>query len=53
VETEEQRAALLRLGCRSGQGYLLAPPMTADEVTRLLVRAGLRVTWLDSREPVA
>lgn len=27
VETEEQRAALLGLGCRYGQGYLFAPPV--------------------------
>jgi EAL domain-containing protein (putative c-di-GMP-specific phosphodiesterase class I) len=49
VETAEQRAALLRLGCRSGQGYLLAPPLAAEDVPGLL----LAPSWLDSREPVA
>ncbi|MDQ3027940.1 MAG: EAL domain-containing protein [Pseudomonadota bacterium] len=36
VETEEQLAALQRLGCHRGQGYLLARPMTSAAVTRLL-----------------
>jgi diguanylate cyclase (GGDEF)-like protein len=48
VDTAEQRAALLRLGCRSGQGYLLAPPLAAEDVPGLL-----QAPWLDSREPVA
>jgi predicted signal transduction protein with EAL and GGDEF domain len=37
VETEAQRAALLALGCRFGQGYLFARPMPPDEVTPLLL----------------
>jgi EAL domain-containing protein (putative c-di-GMP-specific phosphodiesterase class I) len=36
VETEEQLDELKRLGCRRGQGYLLARPMTAAAVTRRL-----------------
>ena len=36
VETEEQLAELLRLGCHRGQGYLLARPMAAAAVARLL-----------------
>jgi predicted signal transduction protein with EAL and GGDEF domain len=36
VETEAQRAELLALGCRLGQGYLFARPMPADQVTPLL-----------------
>ena len=36
IETVEQRDALLDLGCRYAQGYLLAPPMTADECVRAL-----------------
>jgi diguanylate cyclase (GGDEF)-like protein/PAS domain S-box-containing protein len=36
VETEAQRAELLALGCRLGQGHLFARPMLADQVTALL-----------------
>ncbi|MCU1343825.1 MAG: diguanylate cyclase/phosphodiesterase with sensor(s) [Acidimicrobiia bacterium] len=32
VETEEQRQALVRLGCRQGQGYLWTVPLTAEEL---------------------
>ena len=36
IETEEQLAELKRLGCHRGQGYLLARPMTAAAVAKLL-----------------
>ena len=36
VETEEQLAELKRLGCHRGQGYLLARPMNAAAVAKLL-----------------
>lgn len=36
VETEAQRECLLACGCRTMQGYLLAPPMPADEFERWL-----------------
>jgi diguanylate cyclase (GGDEF)-like protein/PAS domain S-box-containing protein len=36
VETEEQVSELKRLGCHRAQGYLLARPMNAAAVTRLL-----------------
>ncbi|MFC7484143.1 putative bifunctional diguanylate cyclase/phosphodiesterase [Luedemannella flava] len=36
IETEAHRAALLELGCRYGQGYLLARPLPPDEATLLL-----------------
>jgi EAL domain-containing protein (putative c-di-GMP-specific phosphodiesterase class I) len=39
VETEEQLAELVRLGCRRAQGYLLAKPMPAAAVARLLARS--------------
>ena len=39
VETEAQREVLERLGCDLAQGYLFSPPVTADEIDRLL-RAG-------------
>ncbi len=38
IETVEQLSVLRALGCRLGQGYLLARPMPADEITRLLRR---------------
>ena len=36
IESEEQLAELKRLGCHLGQGYLLARPMPAAAVTKLL-----------------
>gem|GEM_PF-781364 len=36
VETEEQAALLVQLGCRLGQGYLYARPLSADELGRHL-----------------
>jgi diguanylate cyclase (GGDEF)-like protein/PAS domain S-box-containing protein len=38
VETEEQLAHLMALGCLRAQGYLLARPMNAAAVTKLLMR---------------
>ena len=42
IETEAQRAALRRLGCELGQGYLFAPPLEASEFYRLLLTRGAR-----------
>ena len=39
IESEAQRAALLGLGCRLGQGYLFARPLTASQFTDLLRHA--------------
>jgi diguanylate cyclase (GGDEF)-like protein len=39
VETEEQLEELKRLGCHRAQGFLLARPMNAAAVSRLLGRA--------------
>jgi diguanylate cyclase (GGDEF)-like protein/PAS domain S-box-containing protein len=36
IEFAEQRRELLRLGCRSGQGYLLSRPVPPAEATTLL-----------------
>ena len=36
IETREQYRLLRQLGCRFGQGFLFARPMTAEAVTRLL-----------------
>jgi EAL domain-containing protein (putative c-di-GMP-specific phosphodiesterase class I) len=36
IETVEQYRLLRQLGCRYGQGYLIARPMTAEAVTQLL-----------------
>ena len=33
IETAEQRAELLRLGCDAGQGYAFSPPLPPDELT--------------------
>ena len=36
IETSAQLAQLRALGCRFGQGYFLAAPMSADEALQLL-----------------
>ena len=36
IETREQYMLLRHLGCRFGQGYLFAKPITAEETTELL-----------------
>lgn len=41
VETEEQAAALRRLGCHEGQGYLFGHPMSADDL----------LEWVRRRQP--
>ncbi len=40
IETMEQYKSLTRLGCRYGQGFLLARPLPVDEVTQLLQLPG-------------
>ncbi len=37
IETAEQGASLLALGCRTGQGYHYARPLPPDEVTALML----------------
>ncbi|MFF2303052.1 aminotransferase class I/II-fold pyridoxal phosphate-dependent enzyme [Streptomyces sp. NPDC058128] len=39
IENEEQRALLADMGCRYGQGYLFARPMTAHQAESYLHRA--------------
>lgn len=39
VETEEQRARLLAMGCDILQGYLFSRPLPAEEMTRLMTAA--------------
>jgi EAL domain-containing protein (putative c-di-GMP-specific phosphodiesterase class I) len=36
IETEEQRAFLLELGCPMGQGYLFSKPVPAEAIARIL-----------------
>jgi diguanylate cyclase (GGDEF)-like protein/PAS domain S-box-containing protein len=40
VETEEQRAALVGLGCELGQGFLFARPLGADEASAFVAAHG-------------
>jgi EAL domain-containing protein (putative c-di-GMP-specific phosphodiesterase class I) len=40
IETREQYRLLRQLGCRFGQGYLFARPMSAEAITELLRRPG-------------
>jgi EAL domain-containing protein (putative c-di-GMP-specific phosphodiesterase class I) len=43
VETREQLAYLLEIGCEAGQGYFFSPPLDAAELTALLAKAGAAV----------
>jgi EAL domain-containing protein (putative c-di-GMP-specific phosphodiesterase class I) len=36
IEDARARDLLVEMGCRRGQGYLLSPPLAADELTSLL-----------------
>jgi diguanylate cyclase (GGDEF)-like protein/PAS domain S-box-containing protein len=38
IETEEQRALLLGIGCDLGQGYLFARPMAPEQLEQILIR---------------
>jgi len=38
IETEEQWGVLERLGCDFGQGFLIARPMPADQMTAWIDR---------------
>jgi diguanylate cyclase (GGDEF)-like protein len=40
VETKGQLAMLREFGCDEIQGYLFSPPVSGDEITRLLTREG-------------
>jgi diguanylate cyclase (GGDEF)-like protein/PAS domain S-box-containing protein len=44
VETEEQLAELKALGCHRAQGYLLARPMPASAITKLLAKTAATTT---------
>ena len=41
IETEEQRAALVELGCDYGQGFLFSRPVEADSITQRLAERQL------------
>jgi EAL domain-containing protein (putative c-di-GMP-specific phosphodiesterase class I) len=38
IETEEQRAFLVRSGCQYGQGRLFGEPMAADDFLEMMLR---------------
>ena len=52
VETKAQLDKLRDLGCSSAQGYYVAPPKPAEDVT-LLLRDGFTASDTSSRAPVA
>jgi EAL domain-containing protein (putative c-di-GMP-specific phosphodiesterase class I) len=53
IETCDQYRLLRQLGCRFGQGYLFARPMTAEAVTRLLRLPGRVLPDPQTEEVVA
>jgi diguanylate cyclase (GGDEF)-like protein len=44
VETKEQLAYLLEIGCDAGQGYFFSPPCSAEELTPLLANTAWTAT---------
>jgi EAL domain-containing protein (putative c-di-GMP-specific phosphodiesterase class I) len=52
IETREQYRLLRQLGCRFGQGYLFARPMSAEAITELLRRPGRVLSDPDACELV-
>ena len=46
IETEHQLARLRALRCERGQGFLLSPPLPAEELAAFLARAR---PWSPSR----
>ncbi len=55
IETREQQARLLELGCAVGQGYLFSRPVPADEAARLMEprRSGSRPAGHPARPTVS
>ncbi len=53
IETLEQLALVRERGCQFGQGYLLAKPMPADQVERLVVSRHVYPVGLSTPAPVA
>ena len=55
IERDDERAALVALGCRLGQGYLFAPGLPVTDATRLLLestdveRSGTRIATAGGR----
>jgi diguanylate cyclase (GGDEF)-like protein/PAS domain S-box-containing protein len=43
IETEAQRGMLMELGCEFGQGFLFAPPLSAEDLSVLMRVRGTRV----------
>jgi len=52
IETPEQYELLQKLGCRYGQGFLIARPMPAEDVTRLLSLPGRTLPDPEEVEPL-
>ncbi len=51
IEEPGQLAHLTELGCELGQGYLFAPPLSADEAERFLVEHGADAAERSARAP--
>ena len=55
VETEQQRAELIKMGCQAMQGYLFSPPVPAPQVERLAEKAAelsALITALETAPPL-
>jgi EAL domain-containing protein (putative c-di-GMP-specific phosphodiesterase class I) len=51
IETESQWSQLRDMGCRLGQGYLMAKPMAVAEVTAMLLAARASQTTVRPGRP--
>lgn len=48
IETEQQRARVVALGCQYGQGYLFSKPVSFDDVVKMLLDEAVVLDLCDS-----
>jgi EAL domain-containing protein (putative c-di-GMP-specific phosphodiesterase class I) len=53
IETREQYRLLRQMGCRYGQGFLFAKPMSAEDISKLLRLPGRVLPDPESSRPIA
>ena len=53
VQTEEQLSILQALGCDRAQGFTIAPPVSLEQLMRLLERPSIRDAAVEQLAPVA
>ena len=52
IETEDQRQALMLMGCRRGQGYLYAKPLPAKQFEAFLLNSNIEASRSSAVNPI-